>query len=161
MRWLPCVKVTCMTNNCRMFSLYTFQDALVCRIKETNAKKKIKNCRGLVSTFYRAKNNLEWMQSIATQNICASKSVLSWKTEGFWAVWCIKKVGRGTDCWVQGALESEKCSLASSRNDKSPWLEIITKIIQLRNRAQIFQYVWISIGTNNQGTCQIHQICLS
>lgn len=30
-----------------MFSLYTFQDALVCRIKETNAKKKIKKIVGV------------------------------------------------------------------------------------------------------------------
>lgn len=45
-----------------------------------------KSHRGLVSTFYRAKNNLDWMQNIATHKICARKSILLWKTEGFWAL---------------------------------------------------------------------------
>lgn len=110
------MKVTCVTNDCRMFSMNAFQDAIVCRIKESNTKKKKHG--GLLSTFYRAKNNLDWMQNIATQNICARKKHFTVKNRKVLSS-SNKKAGRGTDRRRQGALEAEQCSLVSSRSDKN------------------------------------------
>lgn len=108
-----------MTAEC--FLWMHFRMPLYAELRRAILKKK--NHGGLLSTFYRAKNNLDWMQNIATQNIRARKKHFTVKNRRVLSS-SNKKAGRGTDCRRQGALEAEQCSLVSSRSDKNSWWKL-------------------------------------